>query len=362
MERRRGRYVGLAWLIAAVVVVWPAWGSARADLPDHLSNADFWALSARLSEPDGYFRSDNLLSNELYYPAILPELKRRVPQGGVYLGVGPEQNFHYIVAVRPRMVFLADIRRGNLHVHLLYKALFELSANRIEFVSRLFSKPRPASLEDEVPAAAIMDAFWTIDTSRREVFDRNLSAVLEHLTRTRSLPLSDVDRAGIADVYAAFYWFGPSITYSSTSSAGFGRRFMASYYDLMVAADERGAAQSFLASEETFAFVKSLHARNLIVPLVGDFGGPRALRAVGEYLRGRDATVSAFYLSNVEQYLRQQGAHGRFCANVASLPLDARSTFIRSESGGGDFRNLLGVMLDETSACLAPAATGDVRP
>ena len=74
----------------------------------------------------------------------------------MYLGVGPEQNFTYITAVRPRMAFILDIRRGNLQEHLLYKALFELSADRAEFLSRLFSRPRAAGLTtDSTPEAAV---------------------------------------------------------------------------------------------------------------------------------------------------------------------------------------------------------------
>ena len=64
----------------------------------------------------------------------------------VYLGVGPEQNFTYIAALKPAMVFIVDVRRGNLQLHLMYKALFELSADRADFVARLFSKERPAGL------------------------------------------------------------------------------------------------------------------------------------------------------------------------------------------------------------------------
>ena len=63
--------------------------------------------------------------------------------GGVYLGVAPDQNFTYIVATAPRLAFIVDIRRGNLLQHLMYKAIFELSVDRAEFVSRLFSKRRP---------------------------------------------------------------------------------------------------------------------------------------------------------------------------------------------------------------------------
>src|SRR6185503_9917803 len=100
--------------------------------------------------------------------------------------------------------------------------------------------------------------------------------------------------------------------------------------------DENRVARSYLASEESFRFMKDLESRNLLVPVVGNFGGPKALRAVGAYLKEKEAIVSAFYLSNVEQYLRQDGIWGNFCANVASLPLDETSTFIRSVRRVGD--------------------------
>ena len=46
-------------------------GSLRAaadTLPARLTDEEFWKLIEDLSEPNGYFRSDNLLSNEMYYP------------------------------------------------------------------------------------------------------------------------------------------------------------------------------------------------------------------------------------------------------------------------------------------------------
>ena len=78
-----------------------------------------------------------------------------------------------------------------------------------------------------------------------------------------------------------------------------------------------------------------MQERNLIVPLTGNFAGPHALRAVGEWARARGAKVTTFYVSNVEQYLFQQGDEAqRFYENVATLPIDSTSTFVRSFDGG----------------------------
>jgi hypothetical protein len=48
-------------------------------------------------------------------------LTRRVAAGGTYLGVGPEQNFTYIAALRPKMALIIDIRREMMLQHLMYK-------------------------------------------------------------------------------------------------------------------------------------------------------------------------------------------------------------------------------------------------
>jgi hypothetical protein len=363
MIDRRTPIVGLALLIGVALIVSTPRRLAAADpLPDRLSDTQFWQLSEQMSEPDGYFRSDNLLSNELYYPEVMADLTTRVHQGRVYVGVGPEQNFNYIVALRPTMVFIADVRRGNLQLQLMYKALFELSQDRAEFLSRLFTKPRPAGLTDQSTIAQIVQAYWDVASSDQAAFEQNLKAVKDQLTKVHGMPLSKDDLDGIDYVYRSFYWYGPSINYNSSNNSGFGRTSMTTYAQLMVATDQAGRPWSYLATEDAFRVMKNLEARNLLVPVVGNFGGQRALRAVGRYVREHDATVGAFYLSNVEQYLQQDGLWGTFCANVASMPLDDGSTFIRSRSGGGGtFQNLLGGMRAETQGCVAPVAPAEVR-
>src|SRR5438132_12746325 len=128
-------------------------------LPSRLSDREFWRLASDSSEADGYFRSDNLTSNELLFQRVIPSLVQRTRPGGVYLGVGPEQNFTYMAAVKPAMAIIFDIRRGNLLVQLMYKALFELSADRPDFLSMLFSRPRPPGLGARSTLSELFAAF-----------------------------------------------------------------------------------------------------------------------------------------------------------------------------------------------------------
>jgi hypothetical protein len=306
-------------------------GWHAADLPSRLTDQEFWRLTEEISEPGGFFQSDNLMSNEPWFPTIVPPLVAQTKPGGVYLGVGPEQNFTYIAAIRPRIAIITDIRRGNLHLQLMYKALFELSADRAEFVARLFTKQRPASLTTQSTVTELMNTYWDLFTLDEAAYAANLRAIHDHLTVTHVLPLPQADLDGIARVYRAFYWYGPSISYAAST----GLRMIPSgpgsftYSGLMTQSDANGQGLTYLGSEEKFAFVKDLQRRNLVVPIVGDFAGPKALRGVGKFLKAHEATVSAFYVSNVEGYLRRANTWGAFCANVTTLPLDDSSVFIR---------------------------------
>jgi hypothetical protein len=112
---------------------------------------------------------------------------------------------------------------------------------------------------------------------------------------------------------------------------------MPSYAQLMTETDDFGREWSYLSSERSYGVIRDLQLRNLIVPLTGDFGGTKAIRAVGRYVKDHGAVVSVFYTSNVEGYLfrggdragNPNGGASKFYENVSTLPLDESSTFIR---------------------------------
>jgi hypothetical protein len=337
-----GRRASIALVVLATAVasghvapsVALAQATATARLPAQLTDREFWALVGDLSEPGGYFQSDNFLSNERGYQIVIPELVATARPGRVYLGVGPEQNFPYILALKPALAIIFDVRRGNLHLHLLYKALFELSADRAEFLSMLFSRPRPDGLTAESSVQALMDAYQAVPASDA-LYEKNLSAVAALLTKKHGFTLEPGDLEGIDYVYrTAFFSGGPSLTYSMAGRGGRGGRGNDSTYAaIQILDDGRGVNRGYLGTEAQWRALKDFQSRNLLVPVVGDFGGPKAIRAVGAFLKARDALVSAFYLSNVEQYLNRSGMEDVFLCNVATLPLDETSTFIYTGAG-----------------------------
>ena len=337
MKRQWMVRISVAAVLAGVLAVpSPRAAATGVDIPARLTDQDFWRLVTDFSEANGYFRSDNLLSNEMWFQYIVPDLVGYLKPGGVYLGVGPEQNFTYIAALKPKMVFIIDIRRGNLHTQLMYKALFELSNDRADFVSMLFSRKRPDGL---TASSSVQDIFTAVSAAPRTdaLYTENFKKLTEHLTKKRNLALAKEDLDGIDYVYGNFFTYGPSINYNSSQGGGGRGGNMSTYASLMTTSDGAGQARSYLATEALFQVMKDLETRNLVVPLVGDFAGPKAIRAVGKYLKEQGATVTAFYLSNVEQYLTQSGVWQSFCNNIASLPLTDDSTFIYSQQnrGGG---------------------------
>src|SRR5262249_30651677 len=151
--------------------------------PDRLTDAEFWELSQSLSEPGGSFRSDNLLSNEVYLQHVIPELLSVNKPGRVYMGVGPEQNFTYISALKPSMVFIVDIRRGNLDLHLMYKALFDMSGDRADFLAKLFSRKRPEGLTATSSVSDLFKAFadYSGQPPDEGLFEENFKAIVDNL-------------------------------------------------------------------------------------------------------------------------------------------------------------------------------------
>ena len=120
---------------------------------------------------------------------MIPDLLRTSKTKRVYLGVGPEQNFTYIAALKPRMAFIVDIRRGNLQLHLMYKALFELSADRADFIFRLFSRKRPEGLDAK--------------STRRRDLRRRAQAAQDKTSRAEASTSRTSSDSGSPDEHAA---------------------------------------------------------------------------------------------------------------------------------------------------------------
>jgi hypothetical protein len=320
--------IAAVWIAATHVRIGP--GTQQA-FPDRISDTEFWRLVTDFSETGGYFRSENFVSNETAYQHVIPALKRQIKPGGIYLGVGPDQNFTYIASLAPKLAFIVDIRRQNMLLHLMYKALFELSNNRAEFLSKLFGRPMPEGLSKGADTEQLFAVFGK--TAADPGFAREtLDAIVQQLDERHHFELSSDDLAVIEHVHNAFVSGGPDIRYSFPNQYSW--RPFPSYSQLMLENDgttENGGENfGYVASEENFQRVKRMESENRIIPIVGDFAGDKALRSVGGYVREHGSAISTFYTSNVEFYLFQTDDWKKFFNTVSHMPVTKESVFVRS--------------------------------
>lgn len=298
----------------------------RAAVDLQVSNEQFRRYIDEWSEPEGYFDSDNFITNETSYLHVIGELRQHVRPGGIYLGVGPDQNFSYLVQTRPALAIIPDIRRQNMLQHLLFKALFAMATNRKEYLALLFSKEAPA-VKSDASFAQLLTAVRNSGSSP-ELFQKNIAAIKNLLLQRYGLKLTSEDLSKIEFVYRTFWMENLDLRFSSI-----GRSNSLSYptfEDILLETDRQGQHQNYLSTDAGFQWLKKFEGENRLIPIVGDFAGPHALRAVGRFLKQNGLQVSTFYTSNVEFYLFGRPAWTRYVANLQELPLAADAVFIRS--------------------------------
>jgi hypothetical protein len=290
-----------------------------------VSRAEFAEYIKQWSEPEGFFDTDNFISNETSYLHVIPELQRRTAPGGVYIGVGPDQNFSYIARTKPSLAIIIDIRRQNMLQHLFLKALFELSPTRADFLALFFAKTVPSVNR----SSSLPDLLRAIRQARSSdaLYQRDLADVKKKIAEF-GVTLSADDWMKIDYVYSSFHRDNLDLRFSSLG------RNNASQYptfeSLLLETDRAGKLQNYLADEETFQWMKQFETDNRLIPIVGDFSGPHAFKAVGAFLIKNGLKVSTFYTSNVEYYLFGQAAWAPYVQNVRALPMLDKAVFIRA--------------------------------
>lgn len=283
----------------------------------------FRELVEGLSEEGAYFDTDNLISNETAYSDVVEDLE---PAGGVYIGVGPEQNFHYIGKLRPSWAFIVDIRRDNMLHHFFLNAVLVNAETPYAYLCWLFARACEP-LEGEGDYESVLDAVERAAPDER-LFETNLKAIYGHVDDRLEYELDDQDARVIAFVYRSYFEGQLGLRFRSH-----GRRPMPhhpTYRGLLVEQGSSGETGHFLSRADDYAHVRGLAEAGRLVPVVGDFAGDNALRKIGAFVEEQGETVSAFYVSNVEFYLIRNDVFSRYVDNVRALPLGEGSQFIRA--------------------------------
>ena len=291
----------------------------------------FAGTIARLSEPAGYFDSDNLISNETSYLHAVSRLRSIGVRGGAYIGVGPDQNFSYIAAIRPTVAFMIDIRRDNLLMHLMFKSLFQRSRNRLEYLARWTGRLVPFDVR-EWDGASIDSILTYVDSLPIDPTGAETDSMIRTV-RQYGIPFVAVDTSTLRRFHNEFILQGLDLKFNSSGRAP--RYYYPTLRQLILQRDLEGNQVSYLATEESWRFVKDLEARNRIIPVTGDIAGSKAFPAISREISALKEHVSALYVSNVEMYIWRDGSFRTFAANAARLPRNERSVIIRSFFGGG---------------------------
>lgn len=286
------------------------------------------ALVEGLSEPDASFFSDNIISNETSYLQVAAPLAAKAKAGGVYIGVGPEQNFTYIAQTRPKLAFIVDIRRPNMLQHLLYKAIFEEATSRAHFLASLLARPYDGA-GDPGPGASIEAVMAHAEKAPPDesTYAKTHARLLDRIEGDYKIALSETDKKNLELIHRAFYKGQLDVRFELKEKNG---RKYPSLRELLGASDPEGKKSGFLASEESFRLIQRMEREDKIVPVVGDFAGDKAMPGVAAYVKGQNLVVSAFYVSNVEQYLFENNVWQKWSRNIAALPIDGESLFIRA--------------------------------
>lgn len=283
---------------------------------------------AKFSEPGGFFDTDNLISNERTYLHAIEKIKNLDLSGGIYLGVGPDQNFSYIAQLKPARAYIIDIRRDNLLIHLLFKALFELSPTRVDYVANLFGRPVP----DDATRWETADIDQIVDFVDESTLDNGQLLLVQNRINQKlrefGVQLSITDHDTIVRFHQTFANRGLALQFRSLGRPP--RRHYPTYRDLILATDNHGAPSSYLATRTAYQFVRQLQLEDHIIPIVGNFAGNHSIKTLGDYLSSEGKSVSAFYTSNVEFYLFQNRLFSKYLNNLSRLPYNKNSVIIRS--------------------------------
>lgn len=292
-----------------------------ADLTFPDRDETFDGLIRSLSEPQSGPHADNLITNEDSFGRVTGSLQRMVSPGNVYIGVGPDQNFSYIARSHPSIAFVLDYRRRNLRLHLLHKALFMLSDDRVSYLTRLTAR-RPAGLPREPNVDQLVQSFSTAP------FDEAL------MERTRSEVLGLVRALGVLDESEEV---DLQTIQTRLAGPGMDAKFLAMpiyprFGKLIRTPGRDGQPAHMLASETTYRTVRDAQRGDLLIPLVADLAGVGALPRLRDWLRQKRQAVSVIYVSDVEFFLLKDNRFDAYVENLDRLPRTEDAVIIRSST------------------------------
>ncbi len=269
-----------------------------------------------------------LVSNETDYQNISSYFNETGTDNSVYIGVGPDQNYTYISLCSPKLAFIVDYRPDNQLLHLLFKAIFALSYNRVDYLSLLFSKPIDKSKTSGNIGLSKLVEYFEYTDGDSQLFDKNLTRILKKIQSfDNKLTLNEITK--IRNIYSEFFQTHLNLRCRFPRKTSSGMPYP-TYKDFLLSTDQNGYCHNFINNDNYFCYVKNKHEKNQILPITGDFSGLNTLSTIGSFCQKHNLLISTIYISNVEYRLLNDHLFESYMRNLKSLPINDRSIIIRT--------------------------------
>ena len=272
----------LAGLVSALALVSasPTWAQPAAapavTLPGPLPQAWTDAFSGLASDPRPpalVLDTHYIVSNEDNHFVWRTSLEGR---GGVYVGVGTDQNYVMAGWVRPELLVLLDFDQVVVDLHRVYGVIF-------------LNSPTPHDFLD----------LWE---------DRNVRRVEELI---EALKVDAPTRRGMLAAYRMAHFAVPRRL----------RRVEAAYKPLGI--------RWFLNDINQYRYLVELFRTGRVVPIRGDLSVGGAMSAVAQATQKAGGVVRTLYLSNAERYFPYTAG---FKQSMMALPTDEKSLVVRTRA------------------------------
>ena len=232
-------------------------------------------------------------------------------KGGIYLGVGTDQNYLLAAWARAEVLVLLDFDQSVVDLHRVYRVMFRAAQGPEDFLR-----------------------LWRLQ-SRREVL-----RLIEE---------------GYAD---------PKERASALRAYGKARWAVERRLKRVVARMAQVSLPCFLVDADQYAYLRRLFLEDKVFMVRGDLTAQRSVSAVARAAEKAGKKVGVLYLSNAEQYF----PYGeQYRSNIRALPLDEGSVVVRT-SGQRGLSHVKGTYYHYNTqsgasfvAWLADAKTRDVR-
>jgi hypothetical protein len=222
--------------------------------------------------PENLIQDQHFLVSDEHHPERFKT--QMTDLGGVYIGVGPEQNYLYAGWSKPEILILLDFDQMVVDIHEIYRVLIQ-AADGPEALVKIWHKS-----EKKTAIAAIKAAVTDLDEQNNllRVYRGSRRPIYNRLNSLR-------------------------IRYKSMKLA------------------------TFLTDQEQYDYVKNLFETGRVRAVRGDLTKDKAMNGVAKAAKELGVPVRCIYLSNVEQYFDYENG---MAANCKAQPTDDVSKIMRT--------------------------------